>query len=166
MKTLINEIDFKEYSPVPNNFNIKAITPFFAITENAYIKPILGVALFEQLLSEIEQEQITPDNQKLLSYIIPYDAIAITYECLPFITYKFSEGGITKFKNDYSESISADELNNLSSYLSTQMQILKNELLKFLEENKEKFPLYRSESDECKPIDKSGLRLYSNNKRY
>lgn len=165
MINLINETQFKEYSPIPSNYNIKNILPFFKISENIYIKHIIGIPLFEELLKQNEDNNLTEDNKILLNnYIVPYDAMAITYESLPFITYKFSEGGITKFKNDYSESIDNEELNNLSTYLVTQMNVLKSELINYLETNKDKYPLYKS-NNTCNP-DKSNLRLYSNNKIY
>lgn len=165
MINLINEQQYKEFSPIPSNYNIKNILPFFKISENIYLKPIIGIVLFEELLKEIENDNLTEDNKILLeNYIVPYDAIAITYEALPFITYKFSEGGITRFKNDYSESIDNEELNNLSTYLVTQMQTLRMELITFLEENKNKYPFYKS-NNTCTPTNLN-LRLFANNKRY
>ena len=44
--TLINEAYFKQYSPVPDNYNIKDIEPYFKVAEEIWVKPLIGVPMY------------------------------------------------------------------------------------------------------------------------
>ena len=37
--TLINEAYFKQYSPIPDNYNIKDIEPYFKVAEEIWVNP-------------------------------------------------------------------------------------------------------------------------------
>lgn len=153
LPTLINEDYLKAYSPIPLNYNYGDIKPFVNIAEEVWIVPILGRALYDELLEQVSKNEITDVNSTLLVKIYQLEAIAVLYEALPFIKSHISEVGITNGYSDNSESISTVEFANIKNHITSQLEVLKQMLKDFLEKNKECYPLYVSdnccESTDC-----------------
>ena len=157
VQTLITEEYFKTYSPIPDNYNIKEIKPYFHVAEKLWIEPIIGMPLYEELLDEVEKDEVTPENATLLLNIYPLLAFAITYESLPFVGYHLSQVGITKGKSEISEPVSINDVNYISTQLRNQCETMKKLLKKFLDENAEHYPLYYADNNaECDCDDECG----------
>ena len=157
VQTLITEDYFKTYSPIPDNYNIKEIKPYFHVAEKLWIEPIIGMPLYEELLDEVEKDEVTPENATLLLNIYPLLAFAITYESLPFVGYHLSQVGITKGKSENSEPVSINDVNYISTQLRNQCETMKKLLKKFLDENAEHYPLYYADNnEECNCDDECG----------
>ena len=157
VQTLITEDYFKTYSPIPDNYNIKEIKPYFHVAEKLWIEPIIGMPLYEELLDEVEKDEVTPENATLLLNIYPLLAFAITYESLPFVGYHLSQVGITKGKSEISEPVSIKDVNYISTQLRNQCETMKKLLKKFLDENAEHYPLYYADNNaECNCDDECG----------
>lgn len=149
LPTLINEEYFKQYSPIPDNYNIKEIKPFFKVAEQLWVMPLLGQALYDELIEQVCANEITPENSTLLLVIYPYLSFAICYEALPFISYHFSQVGVTKGKSDNSDSVSINDVNFISTQLRSQVETMKGQLKNFLDGHKDIYPLYKSDECEC-----------------
>lgn len=147
--SLINEEYLKAYSPIPLNFNWDNIRMFCNIAEEIWIVPIIGRALYDELIEQVNQNNVTDVNSSLLIKIYMLEAMAIVYESLPFIRSHISEVGITLGKSDNSDSISSTDTNNLLNHLRSQLEVLKSQLKEFLDKNKDCYPLYRSDDDCC-----------------
>ena len=157
VQTLITEEYFKTYSPIPDNYSIKEIKPYFHVAEKLWIEPIIGMPLYEELLDEVEKNEVTPENATLLLNIYPLLAFAITYESLPFVGYHLSQVGITKGKSEISEPVSINDVNYISTQLRNQCETMKKLLKKFLDENAEHYPLYYADNNaECNCDDECG----------
>ena len=157
VQTLITEEYFKTYSPIPDNYNIKEIKPYFHVAEKLWIEPIIGMPLYEELLDEVEKDEVTPENATLLLNIYPLLAFAITYESLPFVGYHLSQVGITKGKSEISEPVSINDVNYISTQLRNQCETMKMLLKKFLDEHAEHYPLYyAADNVECNCDDECG----------
>ena len=157
VQTLITEEYFKTYSPIPDNYNIKEIKPYFHVAEKLWIEPIIGMPLYEELLDEVEKDEVTPENATLLLNIYPLLAFAIVYESLPFVGYHLSQVGITKGKSEISEPVSINDVNYISTQLRNQCETMKKLLKKFLDENAEHYPLYYADNTvECNCDDECG----------
>lgn len=149
LPTLINESYLKAYSPIPHNFNYEDIRPFISVAEEIWIIPIIGRALYDELIEQVSKNEITPENSTLLVKVYQLEAIAVLYEALPFVKSHISEVGITNGKSDNSDSISSTDFANLKNHLLTQIEVLKKMLKKFLEDNKDCYPLYVSDVCTC-----------------
>ena len=147
--TLINDAYFQEYSPLPFNYNLEEIRPYYKVAEELWVVPIIGVALYNELIQQVNENNVTELNSTLLLKIYAYEAIAITFEALPFCSYHISEVGITKGKSENSDSVSINDVNFISSHLRNQLELLKKYLKKFLDDNAELYPLYRPTGTPC-----------------
>lgn len=147
--TLINEAYFKQYSPVPDNYNIKDIEPYFKVAEEIWVKPLIGVPLYENLLEEVNTNNVSPENSTLLLMLYPYLAFAITHEALPFISYHLSEVGLTVGHSDNSTAAPVSGINLISTRLRSTLETLKSNFKKWLDEHSDNYPLYKPNICEC-----------------
>ena len=146
---LITEQYLKQYSPIPNNFKWDDILPFIPIAEEVWVAPILGRKLYNELLTEVSENNVSGEHATLLLKIYPYLSMAIVYESMPFLAHHISEKGITAGHSDNSEPISSSELSNMQNHIRTQLEVLKKMLKQFLNEHKECFPSYDVDYSDC-----------------
>ena len=150
-RTLFNEEYLKEYSLLPTNFNTKEIWNFVPLTEQLHIVPVIGQALYEELLDQVEKNEVTPANASLLLEIYPFEGLALMEVCMPYLAMHITEVGITLGKSENSDSASIDHINYLTNYVRSQMEPLKSKLISFLKNNKDLYPLYKDIDCTCKP---------------
>lgn len=151
--TLIDFSYFAAYSPVPTNFNWDDIRPFVSIAEEVWVVDIVGRKLYNELLEQVQNNNLTGENSTLLLKIYPYLSMAIVYESMPFLAYSITEKGITKGKSDNSDSITNSELSNMQNHIRTQLEVLKKMLKNFLNENSDCYPLFKPDDDCCTTTD-------------
>lgn len=147
--TLINEAYLKKYSPIPNNYNMEEIMPFVHPAEIMWVEPVLGTALYNELIQQVNENNVTELNSTLLLNIYPYLAFAVVYSALPFIQFHVSEVGVTKGKSENSDSISNADANYMSAHLRKMVEEMKKLLKQFLDTNAEFYPLYRGDGTSC-----------------
>ena len=160
-KTLINSEYLKSYSMFPKNYNLEDIENFVPIAEQIHILPILGVALYEELLEQVSENKLTDKNSTLLLEVYKLEGIAVLYESLPFVWAHVSQVGITKGKSDNSDSIENKDIAYLNTHIKAQLDYAKSYLKNWLDEYQINFPLYKKEDNDCScNIDKSHLDIY------
>ena len=142
-RTLFNEEYLKEYSLLPTNFSTQEIWNFIPLTEQLHIVPIIGDALYKELLDQVERNEVTPANASLLLEIYPFEGLALMEVCMPYLAIHVSEVGLTKGKSENSDSADVNDINYLTNYVRSQMEPLKKKLVQFLNDNAELYPLYK-----------------------
>lgn len=157
---IINETYFKEYSPIPLNYDWKEMTNYVEIAEAIWVKPLLGDDLFEEIEDQIEHNNLSDENATLLTdgNVWRYLSFATCLEGLAFIWTNFSEVGITLGKSDNSDSISLKDLTYVESNLRRQVEVLKEQVYKFLSLHQDSFPLWDKETCECSCFGKTKLK--------
>lgn len=165
-RTLINEDYLKEYSPLPQNFDISEVIPYIKPTELIWIVPVLGQPLYDELLQQVADNALTEENSTLLLAIYPYLSFAICYEALPFIGYHITEVGVTKGKSENSDSVSMNDMNYITNHLRETVEYMKTQLRNFLNDHSDSFPLYIVDTCptvECsESLDNQWVREYYN----
>lgn len=160
-KTLINAEYLKSYSMFPKNYDLTDIENFVPIAEQIHIMPILGTALYEELLEQVTENKLTDKNSTLLLEVYKLEGIAVLYESLPFVWAHVSQVGITKGKSDNSDSIENKDIAYLNTHIKSQLDYAKKYLKEWLDEYSSNFPLYKKEDECCSTIDVSHLDIYT-----
>ena len=147
INTLINEKYLKEFSPIPLNYNSKEIQNYIKIAEQIWVEPILGYHLYDELLYQVKNNQVTEENSTLFTEALyPLLGYAVALEALPFLWSHVSEVGVTMGHSENSDSLSLKDMTYVESHLRRQVEVRKDFLIKFLCEHHESFPLF----DNCK----------------
>lgn len=157
----MNKEYLKEYSLLPINFNTDEIWNFIPLAEQLHIVPIIGQEMYKELLDQVENNEVTPENASLLLQIYPFEGLAIMEVSMPYIAFHITEVGITKGSSENSESINTNDINYLTNYVRSQMIPYKERLIEFISQNSELYPNIKIEK-KCEKQTTNG-RVYGFN---
>ena len=144
-RCLMNKEYLKEYSLLPINFNTDEIWNFIPLAEQLHIVPIIGQEMYKELLDQVENNEVTPENASLLLQIYPFEGLAIMEVSMPYIAYHITEVGITKGSSENSDSVTTNDINYLTNYVRSQMTPCKERLIEFISQNSELYPSIKIE---------------------
>jgi len=139
----------KEVAPITQALanQTDLLLPFIEVGESMHVFDLLGVALKDDLISKIESQNITGNTQTLIeNYIIPCSAWWCYFEASIFIIYRSESKGITKKFSDNSQALDRQEFANYRQSILDKATFYSNRLVKYLNDNQDKFDLYRSSS--------------------
>ena len=158
---IINEKYFKQYSPIPLNYNMAEIKNYIGVAEKIWVKPILGYSLFNEIEQQVKNNQVSEANATLLTEggLWQYLAFATVLEALPMVWSHISEVGVTKGKSDNSDSLDLKDMTYVSQHLRNQVEVLKDQLKKWLCEHNVSFPLVDCCSCGCSCCNQDNSRL-------
>lgn len=139
-RCLMNKEYLKEYSLLPINFNTDEIWNFIPLAEQLHIVPIIGQEMYNELLDQVENNEVTPENASLLLQIYPFEGLAIMEVSMPYIAFHITEVGITKGSSENSDSVTTNDVNYLTNYVRSQMVPYKERLIEFISQNSELYP--------------------------
>lgn len=148
--TLINEEYLRAYSLYPQNYDLTEVKNFIPIAEQIHILPLLGLKLFEELIDQVANNNLTQANSTLLLEVYKVEGIAIMYEHLPFNYAHLSQLGFVKSHSDNSDSIDNKDISYLSTHIKAQLDYSKKYLKEWLNQYSDNFPLYEADTD-CSP---------------
>lgn len=141
---LFNDKWLKEFSVIPLNFNTKEVQNYLKLAETIWLEPVIGRPLYDELLYQVKNNQLTDENSTLLvEAIYPYLGFCVAYEALPTLIYHVSEVSVTKGKSDNSEPIDLKETTYFEAHLRRQIEARKDYLIKWLDCHCDSFPLYQ-----------------------
>lgn len=144
---IINEKYFKQYSPIPLNFNLTEVKNYIPVAEKIWVKPLIGYELFDEIEEQVKNNEVSEANATLLTEggLWQYLAFATVYEALPMIWSHISEVGVTKGKSDNSDSLDLKDMTWVTQHLRNQVEVLKDQLKKWICEHY----LYYEKADLC-----------------
>lgn len=160
-RCLMNKEYLKEYSLLPINFNTDEIWNFIPLAEQLHIVPIIGQEMYKELLDQVENNEVTPENASLLLQIYPFEGLAIMEVSMPYIAFHITEVGITKGSSENSDSVTTNDVNYLTNYVRSQMVPYKERLIEFISQNSELYPNIKIEK-KCEKQTTNG-RVYGFN---
>ena len=140
---IINEKYFKEYSPIPLNYNLKELKNYISVAEKIWIRPLIGYEFFDEIEDQVKNNNVSEANATLLTEggLWQYLAYATCLEGLAFIWANFSEVGISLGKSDNSESVSLRDLTYIEANIRRQVEVLKEQVKQFICEHYQYYPL-------------------------
>lgn len=142
MSHLISDIEtFREYVKVNVNTNISVLTPSIAEAERRYIIPLISKGLYDDLIDYIEgsNESNATMNALLAQIQIPLANLAF-WLYIPSGNVMIDDAGIHVLKNDNYSPASQFRVEDLKESVATAGFDALDNLLEFLEENKDEFP--------------------------
>lgn len=149
---LINKKYLSEYSPLPKNYDVANLMPYVNVAEKIWVVDLVGIEFYLELSEQVQKNELSEENATLLTEggLWQYLAYATLYEGLPFIWARITEAGIQLGKSDNSDSIDIKDLTVFQQHLRNQVEVLKEQLIKWLCTHAESFPLFDTcQCDEC-----------------
>lgn len=140
---IINEAFFKKYSPIPVNYNMAEIKNYIPVAEKIWVRPVIGHKLFSEIEQQVKENKVSEANATLLTEggLWQYLSFATVLEALPLVWASVTEIGIVKGHSENSESLTLKDLTLVQQHLRNQVEVLKDQLKKWLCEHSVSFPL-------------------------
>ena len=150
---IINKKLLAQYSPlpIPSNYDYSELINYVSVSEEIWIRPVIGEALFDEIEEQVKNNTVSGNNATLMTEgkLLQYLAYAVCLEGLPFIWSHFSQTGISLGKSENSDSITLKDLTYIQQHLRRQVEFLKDSVIKWLDSHWESFPLYVPSTCQC-----------------
>lgn len=164
--TLITTNKLKEFTSISDNIDVNLLQPHLLIAQQLYIQPILGDALYTSILAQFDNQTLSGDTLTLYDeYITPAIGFSAWFSAAPFLLYKTQRQGIQTQNGDNSTPLTSDEFSLYSARVENFKNFYCDRLLKYLEDNYDKFPLFRNSSTSDNVNHNVG-GIYLNYKKY
>ena len=145
---LINDAEIKRYAPIAANVNAESLRPFMRTSQLNYIQPLLGTALYTELITNVSGSTTNADEDYMLTILKPALANYISYEALPFISAHISNKGTIHKQTETGVAIDPYAFKLIRDGLLKTAEINLRLLKDYLETDSKlaspKHPLYRS----------------------
>lgn len=144
---MISEQSFKDFTIASANIDLKNLTQVIKMTQDRYIQPLVGTALYDKILNLILNNQIglvgNVVYKKLLDEYLTDTLFNYVLGELPMaMQYKFVNKGVLKKTSEYSEQPTIGELNSISEYYRGYAQWYAERTINYLCANSTQYPEY------------------------
>jgi len=154
---LISQNYIQDNLPISRNIDFKIIRPNIIAAQETYTQSILGSEFYEHILSAFDAATLTPDEIILVQdYIKPHVAYRTLSMTLPFLQQQIVNKGAQIQREDYSISSSFEEFKFLLHNGDNRAEFYEQRLVKYLCENANLFPLYKTQDGIIPPNNKNG----------
>jgi len=137
----------KDRTGLHNNVDEKLVNPEILASQDMYILPALGSALYDRLQTGIELNNLTPSETSLLdTYITPTLVYYVMSELPMGLSYQFYNKGMIRKSGEGQENPSAAEMIDVADRYKGRAEFYKQRLVKYLkqESGNNTFPLYNN----------------------
>jgi hypothetical protein len=132
----ITESYVKKYSNIDDNVDAQYITPVIDLVQKMYIRPILGTALYNELVTQITNDTVSANNTTLLDdYILDTMLYYVLSEGLPSFTYKIENKSVSTKTSDNATPVDNSIIQSEVSRYKDRAEFFGQTLIDFLEAN-------------------------------
>ena len=125
----------KERTGVHNNLDEKLINPEILASQDMYILPCLGTALYNRLQDGIQNDNLSSLESEILdTYITPALVYYVLSELPMGLSYQFYNKGLIRKSGDGQENPSASDMIDVADRYKSRAEFYKQRLVKFLKE--------------------------------
>lgn len=142
--TLVTVEQLKLLTSISSTMDCELLQPHLLIAQQLYVAPVLGDALYTDILTKFDANTISGDTQTLLDeYITPAIGFSSWFSAAPFLAYKTQRSGIQALASPDNTPVTVEELSLYISRVENLKDFYCERLQSYLYANQSKFPLYR-----------------------
>lgn len=145
MILIISPAFTKENTVLHYNVDDGYLKPLIDSTQNTFVRPILGSALFDEVLAQIKAGTVTAANETLIKDYLR-DALKweVCHKYTRIGTYKLTNKGAGTKSGDGFSPLAESELITAKNIFKDNADFYRRKLKLFLKENSSTYPLYAS----------------------
>jgi len=148
MILIVSPAFIKENTVLHYNVDDGYLKPLIDSTQNTFIRPILGSALFDEILSQIQTSTVSALNETLIkSYIRDALKWEVCHKYTRIGTYKLRNKGAGTHSGDNFSPLSEGELVVAKNIYKDNADFYRRKLKLYLKENEDSYPLYKTPPD-------------------
>ena len=144
---MISEQSFKDFTIASNNIDLKNLTQVIKMTQDRFIHPLCGSALYNKILTLINDGTITSGRNAIYktlldSYLTDTLFNYVLGELPMAMQYKFVNKGVMKKTSENSEQPTYAELQSISKYYQGYAEWYAERTINYLTANSTTYPEY------------------------
>ena len=144
---MISEQSFKDFTIASNNIDLKNLTQVIKMTQDRFIHPLCGSALYNKILLLIDNGTITSGGNAVYktlldSYLTDTLFNYVLGELPMAMQYKFVNKGVLKKTSENSEQPTYAELQSISKYYQGYAEWYAERTINYLTANSNTYPEY------------------------
>lgn len=143
--TIVSVEQLKTLTSISNTVDVGLLEPHLLIAQQLYVEPVLGTALYNDIINRWNTDTLTGDTQTLYNeYIIPAIGFSAWFSVAPFLAYKTNRSGIQTQSAPDNTPVTPEELSLYVARVENMKTFYCNRLNDYLiKDNGVKFPLFR-----------------------
>jgi len=159
--TIVTSVQLKALTSISDNLDVELLNPHLLIAQQLYVAPVLGDALYSDIISRFNNNTLTGDTLTLYEeYIVPAIAFSAWFSSAPFLNFKTQRAGIQTLSSPDNTPVTVEELSLYIARVQNLKDFYCDRLNKYLiTDNYVKFPLFRSDDTPVYSNKGSGLYL-------
>lgn len=139
----ISSDTIKERSGLHYNVDEKLIKPEIKTSQDMYILPALGSALYNRLQDGVSCNNLTCDEKTLLDDYIADTLVNYVLSELPQgLSFQFYNKGLVRKSSENTDVPSMQDLIDIANRYRARAEFYKQRLIKYLKQNQTLYPLY------------------------
>lgn len=143
----------KENTVLHYNIDDGYLLPLINSIQQTFIRPILGSALYDQIITEIENNSVLVENSLLIKeYISPALKWEVCHKFVRIGTYKLRNKGAGKKGGDGFSALDSTELILAKNIFKDNADFFRKKIVLFLKENDSDYPLYKNPPSGCSVV--------------
>lgn len=136
---LISENKLKNFTDIDANVSTAVLLPFISVVQQTKLEYIIGGRYYRQLLSEVQNNNLTNVNSNFLIYFVQPLLIWAAYaECLPSVFMRIKNNGIV---NGAENTVSIRDMEFLQKRADDRSQFFEQRLIQEIVFNSADYPL-------------------------
>lgn len=145
MILIVSPAFVKENTVLHYNVDDGYLKPLIDSIQNTFVRPILGSALFDEVLSQIQAGTVTALNETLIkSYLRDALKWEVCHKYTRIGTYKLNNKGSGTRSGDNFSPLGRDELITAKNIFKDNADFYRKKLQLYLKENEDSYPLYKN----------------------
>lgn len=145
MILIVSPAFIKENTVLHYNIDDGYLKPLIDSIQNTFVRPILGSALFDEILSQIKLNTVTAANETLIKeYLRDSLKWEVCHKYTRIGTYKLRNKGAGKHSGDNFNPLDENELVVAKNIYKDNADFYRRKLKLFLKQNENNYPLYKT----------------------
>ncbi|MBV7534045.1 hypothetical protein [Chitinophaga sp. sic0106] len=141
----ISEQKLKDSSMLSDNIDPKSLRPTVKMTQDMYIHPLLGSALYNKLQELVQSGTVAGDYKILMDEYITDTLVWYTLTEMPVpLQYKLVNKGVITRTGEAIQTISFAEVQNIVDYCRNKAEWYAQRCIQYLCANQDKYPEYKA----------------------
>jgi len=161
---LITPEEVSENAINDNYFDTAYFDNYILTTQRKYVKEVLGVEFYNEILTQVEGASLTADNTIIVNnFIKPMLAHYVVYEVYSKIHTQLTNQGVMENNTERSNQVESFEYSQSRDFYINKADFWRTDMIEYIKEAKKedstKFPLFK-DCEDTTQLNKKGIIFY------
>lgn len=161
---IMTDVEVKDLAIHDEYFDEAYFTNYILTSQRKYVRPTLGKDFYNEILDQIENTTLTPDNTIIVdNFLKPMLAHLVVYECYSKVHTQLTNQGAMSADTEYSKQGSSFDYSQSRDFYINKGDTWRKDMIVYIEDAKDddstKYPLFEDCKDQPQ-LNKKGIIFY------